>query len=206
MEYELYHYGVKGQKWGIRRYQNKDGSLTSAGKKRVAEYTSESKAHVSAIKESKTRLGKNYHNRLAYKNDLKAGKLKAKEESRNDGAVKKISNLYSHGASARTQNARADYYNRKSQYTKTSFGTTKVKSKAYNLKTSADMNTRLHNSKDIREYGRNFADGFMNRPMKSWSGRTTTSGKRLLDTMLTGKMVGMAMDVGHVVNETRKKA
>ena len=31
---ELYHYGVKGQKWGVRRYQNKDGSLTPAGKER----------------------------------------------------------------------------------------------------------------------------------------------------------------------------
>lgn len=36
MEYkfELYHWGVKGMKWGVRRYQNKDGSLTPAGKKR----------------------------------------------------------------------------------------------------------------------------------------------------------------------------
>lgn len=31
---ELYHHGVKGQKWGVRRYQNKDGSLTTAGKER----------------------------------------------------------------------------------------------------------------------------------------------------------------------------
>ena len=30
---ELYHHGVKGQKWGVRRYQNKDGSLTNYGKK-----------------------------------------------------------------------------------------------------------------------------------------------------------------------------
>lgn len=33
-EDELYHHGIKGQKWGVRRYQNKDGSLTPAGKKR----------------------------------------------------------------------------------------------------------------------------------------------------------------------------
>ena len=32
---ELYHHGIKGQKWGVRRYQNEDGSLTAAGKKRM---------------------------------------------------------------------------------------------------------------------------------------------------------------------------
>ena len=34
MDNELYHYGITGQKWGVRRYQNKDGTLTEAGKKR----------------------------------------------------------------------------------------------------------------------------------------------------------------------------
>ena len=34
MDYELYHHGIKGQRWGVRRYQEKDGSLTPAGKKR----------------------------------------------------------------------------------------------------------------------------------------------------------------------------
>ncbi len=36
MEYVLYHHGIKGMKWGVRRYQNKDGSLTPVGKKRQA--------------------------------------------------------------------------------------------------------------------------------------------------------------------------
>lgn len=38
-EYQDYlcHHGVKGQKWGVRRYQNKDGSLTPAGKKRYVD-------------------------------------------------------------------------------------------------------------------------------------------------------------------------
>lgn len=31
---ELYHHGIKGQKWGVRRYQNSDGSLTDEGRKR----------------------------------------------------------------------------------------------------------------------------------------------------------------------------
>ena len=32
---ELYHYGIKGMRWGIRRYQNPDGSLTPAGRKHL---------------------------------------------------------------------------------------------------------------------------------------------------------------------------
>lgn len=31
---ELYHWGIKGQKWGVRRFQNEDGSLTPEGKRR----------------------------------------------------------------------------------------------------------------------------------------------------------------------------
>ena len=34
MNNNLQHHGIKGQKWGVRRFQNKDGSLTAKGKKR----------------------------------------------------------------------------------------------------------------------------------------------------------------------------
>ena len=46
---ELYHHGIKGQKWGVRRFQNKDGSLTPAGKRRYDESNDGRKT-----KESKT--------------------------------------------------------------------------------------------------------------------------------------------------------
>lgn len=35
MSTTLTHYGIKGMRWGVRRYQNPDGSLTEHGKKRV---------------------------------------------------------------------------------------------------------------------------------------------------------------------------
>ena len=36
---QIWHWGVKGMKWGVRRYQNADGSLTDAGKRRYANDT-----------------------------------------------------------------------------------------------------------------------------------------------------------------------
>lgn len=43
---ELIHHGVKGQKWGVRRYQNKDGSLTPAGKLRYRDEECEDGSYV----------------------------------------------------------------------------------------------------------------------------------------------------------------
>lgn len=38
---ELMHHGIHGMRWGVRRYQNKDGSLTAAGRKRINQLDSE---------------------------------------------------------------------------------------------------------------------------------------------------------------------
>ena len=38
---ELYHFGIKGMRWGVRRYQNEDGSLTPAGKKRYGKMSND---------------------------------------------------------------------------------------------------------------------------------------------------------------------
>ena len=42
---ELYHHGIKGQKWGVRKYQNKDGSLTPAGRERYKDSIADTKVY-----------------------------------------------------------------------------------------------------------------------------------------------------------------
>ena len=52
MEYEIiYHSGIKGMKWGVRRYQNPDGSLTPAGKKRYNKTLEKVRSEEKALKE-----------------------------------------------------------------------------------------------------------------------------------------------------------
>ena len=65
----LYHHGVLGQKWGVRRYQNEDGSLTAAGQKHYG------------IKEGKKANGYNLSVKLD-KENMEAANERAKEISK----------------------------------------------------------------------------------------------------------------------------
>lgn len=56
---ELYHHGIKGMRWGVMRYQNADGTLTSAGQKRRAK---EIDKQLGRLQQDNARLEAQYHN------------------------------------------------------------------------------------------------------------------------------------------------
>lgn len=82
---ELLHSGVKGMRWGVRRYQNKDGTLTAAGKKREAsERKGGSKKGGGALKKAGKNIAKKLKDRKEAKDKEKAEEKlnKQKEKSR----------------------------------------------------------------------------------------------------------------------------
>lgn len=85
---ELYHHGVKGQRWGIRRYQNPDGSLTEAGKRRyLAEVHEDMERefyrNISSKEARKvSRIGKNGYDQrgMDWNEAYRHGKVTAKDD------------------------------------------------------------------------------------------------------------------------------
>lgn len=75
---ELYHWGILGMKWGVRRYQNKDGSLTKKGKARYKEETEKLK--------ERERIIKNKERAKAMKDklDSKKAELDARQKALDD--------------------------------------------------------------------------------------------------------------------------
>lgn len=96
---ELYHSGVKGMKWGVRRYQDENGNLTAEGKKR----------YLNDLKDSKQK----------YKNSIKDYDNKTVEEFNKMGPNDKLENSNwekrVYGRKQFVKNSREQYKNERSK-------------------------------------------------------------------------------------------
>lgn len=99
MEYETYtntdeltHWGIKGMRWGVRRYQNKDGTLTPRGQKRYKAEMEKLKSEEQVLKNrkaTKAKLDRLESKRKALADQKKA--LDGDDDKKNDDAATKKS-------------------------------------------------------------------------------------------------------------------
>ncbi len=75
---ELYHYGTKGQKWGVRRYQNPDGSLTTAGKLHYAKTSARAVGYLTGV--GAANYAKDYYKALYKKANKEAKRTSSSKE------------------------------------------------------------------------------------------------------------------------------
>lgn len=78
---ELYHWGIRGMKWGVRRYQNADGTLTAAGKKRYDKEVSKLRAEQKVVKNKQATKDK-FEKLEAKKRELEQQKKDLEGESK----------------------------------------------------------------------------------------------------------------------------
>ena len=92
MENELEHWGTKGMRWGIRRYQNKDGTLTPAGKKRYESELAKLKKEERVLKNRQKSQAKfdELDRKRKQLDDLKKGKVSSTTK-KSEGAPKRKS-------------------------------------------------------------------------------------------------------------------
>lgn len=83
---ELCHYGIPGQRKGIRRFQNEDGSLTPAGRERYGKYDSDEKVSAKRMQKDFNHLesmyAKNAARRFTYDDDVYTRVTKAQKKGR----------------------------------------------------------------------------------------------------------------------------
>lgn len=171
----LAHHGVRGQRWGVRRYQNYDGSLTSAGRARIAGDGQGFKARMKIRKEG---IANDVKDTIA---SVKAAK----------GIVEKGSELVGHGRGETHQRNKMFTQERLKNASTTRFGKHIHDVSAYNAKSSADY----HSVKRGQSVGRRIGElvvpvTLYKKPMKTITGRKTTVGMELLANTIAGGPIG----------------
>lgn len=177
------HHGVKGMKWGVRRYQNEDGTRTALGKKH----------------ESSGGLGEKIRNsrfvsthREVYKNVKNAQGLK-----------NKASEAFGYGRKRTKAQVDSAYEARKAEKARTKLGKHIREVRSHNRQYTADY----YETKRKQDIGQRlyssliYDEALAKTPVERLSGRKTTVGKDALNYALTGGLAGYVLDAAYLYNK-----
>lgn len=175
----LQHHGIMGQKWGVRRFQNSDGSLTSAGKKRYGSREG------SVGNKIRNQINDNVVNRRKLYGDVanRVGKWDR------DLADHSITRLGRHVRNVRATNEEnfGEYFNKKSD----------------------ELNLMNNKALTVAGRwfieGTVFDKTLRNTPYTRLSGRETTWGKDFIENVLSLGTVGLVKDAGYLIDKYGKK-
>lgn len=148
----LYHHGVLGQKWGVRHYQNKDGSYNSAGKKRYG--VGDGKPYHSVAGNAKRASAKIYElNEKTYKK-LGNKALASMNAAAKNKALKEAAEADKAGAKKKAANAKQKEINkqqRKEAFNKWSDNLREKNQKAYEFAKKQPEHYDYKNSKEYKK-------------------------------------------------------
>lgn len=163
----LCHHGILGMKWGIRRYQNKDGTLTDAGKKRLVKRLVKDDARRnnlkfnrrvnSAIGDGYRKSSTSYKDALEAKNKYEQARGEARNKA-NEAATKAIAGDSFQNALFRGDMAKVKTYMEAGNKTMREITSTKkyqkLVSDAYESLRRAERESREYVNKTLGDYGK----------------------------------------------------
>lgn len=192
-ENELYHYGVKGMKWGERRFQAKQSAYSS----KIRKYNDKAKA-------SKTGIGARYN--IAKANQYKNLKDLSSAYKNANSIGKKLSVAAGNKRAEILSKNASNAYAQMKNTTKNERAKRKFDAYSYNNKSKS----KYYKAAQHKNLGERFVAGSVfdkqlrNMPIQMISGRKTTVGKRYLDITLTGGIGGAIADAKY--KKKKKKA